>query len=56
MVTTLNIFFLLMLQYPEAQRRAQDEIDVLLRQARLPTLNDREALPYITALVREVFR
>ncbi|KIP08000.1 hypothetical protein PHLGIDRAFT_105055 [Phlebiopsis gigantea 11061_1 CR5-6] len=55
-VTTLNVFFLLMLQYPEAQRQAQKELDTLLSQGRLPTVNDRASLPYTTALVREVFR
>ena len=46
-----------MLQYPETQRKAQEEIDSLLgRQGRLPSLSDRESLPYTTALVREVFR
>lgn len=45
-----------MLQNPGAQRRAHEELDCALGRARLPQLEDRESLPYVTALVREVFR
>ena len=40
---------------PEVQRKAQEELDSELQGA-LPTLEDRERLPYTTALVKEVFR
>lgn len=42
--------------YPEAQRRAQEEIDRVIGPDRLPTFADRDALPYVEALVTEVLR
>ena len=45
-----------MTMYPDAQRRAQAEIDAVVGNERLPTMFDRESLPYIDALVKEVFR
>lgn len=41
---------------PEAQRRAQAEIDAVVGIDRLPSFEDREQLPYVEALVKEVFR
>jgi len=45
--------------HPDAQIRAQEEIDALLGKgssARLPTFEDRSKLPYVEALYREVMR
>lgn len=42
--------------FPEAQRKAQEEIDATVGPDRLPTLEDRSNLPYVEALVKEVFR
>lgn len=43
--------------YPDIQKRAQAEVDALvLRERRLPTIADRVYLPYIDAIVQEVFR
>lgn len=42
--------------YPEAQKKAQAEIDAVVGRNRLPTLADRASLPYVEALVKEVFR
>ena len=41
---------------PEAQRRAQEEIDRVVGKSRLPTLEDRENLPYVEAIVKETLR
>ncbi|KIJ34803.1 hypothetical protein M422DRAFT_34906 [Sphaerobolus stellatus SS14] len=49
-------FFLAMTLYPEVQAKAQAEIDMVIGNARLPTMADRSSLPYVEALVREVFR
>ncbi|VDB88744.1 unnamed protein product [Peniophora sp. CBMAI 1063] len=54
-VSSITSFFLAMLLYPEAQTKAHEEIDRVLQGA-LPTLQDRERLPYTMALVKEVFR
>lgn len=42
--------------FPEAQRKAQQELDTVLGGNRLPQFQDRENLPYVDALVKEVFR
>ena len=42
--------------YPDAQRRAQEELDRVVRNRRLPEFSDRESLPYINAVVKELFR
>ncbi|KZT34820.1 cytochrome P450 [Sistotremastrum suecicum HHB10207 ss-3] len=55
-VSTMLIFFLLMTLNPDAQKRAQDEISSVVGSDRLPQLSDRERLPYVDALIQEVFR
>ncbi|EKM59475.1 uncharacterized protein PHACADRAFT_205692 [Phanerochaete carnosa HHB-10118-sp] len=55
-VSAITSFFLAMTLYPEVQKRAQQEIDAVTGTDRLPTLDDREQLPYMRALVSEVLR
>ncbi|GKT42927.1 O-methylsterigmatocystin oxidoreductase [Colletotrichum spaethianum] len=55
-VSSVASFFLAMMVYPEAQQNAQAEIDRVVGQDRLPNVQDRESLPYIEALVKEVMR
>ncbi|KAH8984409.1 cytochrome P450 [Lactarius akahatsu] len=49
-------FFLAMVLHPNAQRRAQMEIDRVVGTARLPDFDDETTLPYVSALVKEVMR
>ncbi|RDB16524.1 O-methylsterigmatocystin oxidoreductase [Hypsizygus marmoreus] len=49
-------FFLIMALNPEAQRMAQTEIDHVVGTDRLPNFKDRERLPYVNALCRELSR
>jgi Cytochrome P450 len=55
-VSILLTFFLAMLMNPEAQAKAQEEIDRVIGTDRLPTFDDEAKLPYVSALSREVFR
>ena len=55
-VSAIYTFFLAMTLFPEAQRTAQAELDSVIGGDRLPTLRDREELPYMEALVKEVLR
>ncbi|KAJ3936904.1 MAG: cytochrome P450 [Lentinula lateritia] len=55
-VSAIYAFFLAMTLYPEVARKAQAEIDAVVGNDRLPTFADREHLPYVDALVKEVFR
>ena len=41
--------------YPEVQKKAQEELDQALN-GRLPEHNDVESLPYLSALVKEIYR
>lgn len=53
-MSTLYGFYLAMVLYPDVQRRAQTELDSVVGTDRLPCLEDREKLPYINALVKEL--
>ncbi|KZV73581.1 cytochrome P450 [Peniophora sp. CONT] len=55
-VSTMLSLFLCMSLFPEIQKKAQEEIDLVIGRDRLPTLSDRPSLPYIEALVSEVMR
>jgi cytochrome P450 len=50
----LQNFVISLLQSPESQRKAQNEIDSVVGGDRLPVLADFERLPYTKALIREV--
>ncbi|KAJ7618737.1 cytochrome P450 [Roridomyces roridus] len=54
--TVLATFFLAMLANPEAQKKAQAEIDATIGQGCLPDFDDQDALPYVDSLVKEVLR
>ncbi|KAL3959402.1 hypothetical protein ACCO45_007564 [Purpureocillium lilacinum] len=55
-VITLTAFTAAMIMFPEVQRTAQEEIDRVVGSDRLPTLEDRDRLPYVDALVKESLR
>jgi cytochrome P450 len=55
-VSILLTFFLAMLMNPDAQAKAQEEIDRVVGTDRLPTFDDEANLPYVSALSREIFR
>jgi cytochrome P450 len=55
-VSALTTFVLAMVLYPDAQRKAQEEIDRVVGTDRFPLISDRERLPYVTALFKEVLR
>jgi len=55
-VVILSTFILAMLLHPEVYKKAQAEMDLVVGIERLPDFNDREALPYLECVIREVFR
>lgn len=55
-VSAQYAFFLAMVLNPGAQRTAQEEIDRVVGNDRLPTHADRESMPYTNALLTEVLR
>lgn len=52
----LEAFFLAMSLYPEVQAAAQEELDRVVGNDRLPDISDRSQLPYVDALCKEVLR
>ncbi|KAF9480793.1 cytochrome P450, partial [Pholiota conissans] len=54
--SSLGTFFLAMAMFPEFQAKAKKEIDVMIGTHRLVNFEDKESLPYIEALRREVMR
>ncbi|PPQ74502.1 hypothetical protein CVT24_000114 [Panaeolus cyanescens] len=52
----LSSFFLACTIHPEAHKKARDEIDRVVGTDRLPDFGDRESLPYVEALVKELYR
>ncbi|KAG2076072.1 cytochrome P450 [Suillus decipiens] len=54
--STLLVFLLAMILHPEAQAKAQAEIDRVVGKDRLPNFDDRQALPYVEAIFRETLR
>ncbi|KAF7799349.1 hypothetical protein EIP86_010581 [Pleurotus ostreatoroseus] len=42
--------------HPEYQKRAQEEIDRVVGEDRLPTISDRIQLPYVNAVIKETMR
>ena len=45
-----------MLLWPDKQKKAQEEIDRVVGNDRLPDFNDRDHLPYTEALLKECVR
>ncbi|PNF29827.1 hypothetical protein B7P43_G09526 [Cryptotermes secundus] len=54
--TTLDFVFIMMLLYPDVQRRVQAELDAVVGRGRPPQLADRNKLPYVEAVLTEVQR
>ncbi|KAJ7252541.1 cytochrome P450 [Mycena rebaudengoi] len=52
----LGTFILAMLANPDVQKRAQEEIDAVVHEGHLPSFEDEESLPYVSAVVKEVLR
>ncbi|XP_006464041.1 hypothetical protein AGABI2DRAFT_226079 [Agaricus bisporus var. bisporus H97] len=52
----LLTFILAMKHFPSTQIKAQEELDRVIGPDRLPDFSDASNLPYVNALIREVFR
>ena len=55
-VSSMVSLFLVLTLFPQVQRRAQSELDIVVGRDRLPTFDDRPRLPYIEALCKELMR
>lgn len=54
--SALLVFFLAMVLYPETQAKAQEEIDRVVGNDRLPEFKDRQNLPYVEGVFLEILR
>ncbi|KDQ14771.1 hypothetical protein BOTBODRAFT_132169 [Botryobasidium botryosum FD-172 SS1] len=54
--SALATFMLMMTLHPRIQKKAQEEIDRVVGSNRLPTFKDRENLPYVECIIKEVLR
>ncbi|TFK78807.1 CyP450 monooxygenase [Polyporus arcularius HHB13444] len=54
--STLQWFFVAMVLNPDAQQKAQAELEAVVGPHRLPDHGDKQNLPYIDALIKEVMR
>ncbi|PIL29308.1 cytochrome P450 [Ganoderma sinense ZZ0214-1] len=54
--TAYAVFFLAMVTHPQALQKAQAELDTVVGSYRLPDFEDMKSLPYIRALMKELFR
>ena len=54
--STVLTCIMAMALHPEYQKRAQEEIDRVVGEDRLPTISDRIQLPYVNALIKETMR
>lgn len=52
----LNTLVLGILAFPDAQRKAQEEIDRVVGSDRAPEFDDLERMPYMQALLKETHR
>ncbi|KAJ7729426.1 cytochrome P450 [Mycena olivaceomarginata] len=52
----LQSLILALTAYPDAQKKAHDEMDRVVGEHRMPTLDDLEEMPYIRAMILETHR
>jgi len=54
--SALKTFLLTMVLNPRIMKKAQEELDRVVSKGHLPDFSDRESLPYINAVVKELLR
>ncbi|KAK7439838.1 hypothetical protein VKT23_017410 [Stygiomarasmius scandens] len=55
-VSVVYAYIMAVCIYPEVQKKAQAEIDAVVGKDRLPSFQDRSSLPYVGAVVKELYR
>ena len=52
----IYMIILALLQFPDVEAKAQQELDEIVGRDRLPDLYDEASLPYLSAVIKEAFR
>ncbi|KAK7472778.1 hypothetical protein VKT23_000886 [Stygiomarasmius scandens] len=55
-VCVLLSFVLAMVLHPETYKKAQEEMDKVVGAVRLPSIEDRDSLPFLECVLKEVYR
>ncbi|XP_071837724.1 cytochrome P450 2F2-like [Apostichopus japonicus] len=54
--TLLTWFILLLVKYQDVQKKAREEVNVIIGRERSPTLTDRDQMSYVNAFIQETHR
>lgn len=54
--SVVTCYFLAVIKFPVVQQRAWAEMDAVVGQERLPDFGDRDSLPYLEAVCKELYR
>ncbi|KAH7320425.1 cytochrome P450 [Rhizoctonia solani] len=54
--SSILVFIIAMIRNPDVQAKAQEEVDVVVGDQRLPQMEDQANLPYISRIIKEVLR
>ncbi|OJT03486.1 O-methylsterigmatocystin oxidoreductase [Trametes pubescens] len=55
-LSSIQALFLVLASFPEAQKKAQAELDAVVGPHRLPDFADQDSLPYVCAVIKECLR
>ncbi|CCM02057.1 uncharacterized protein FIBRA_04133 [Fibroporia radiculosa] len=55
-ITTILMFIQAMVLHPDIYLKAQTEVDAVIGDSRLPTIEDKDSLPYLDCVIKEVYR
>ncbi|KAI0674497.1 CyP450 monooxygenase [Trametes maxima] len=55
-LSAIQAFFLVLASFPDAQKKAQAELDAVVGPHRLPEFSDQKSLPYVSAVIKECLR
>ncbi|KAI0371242.1 CyP450 monooxygenase [Pilatotrama ljubarskyi] len=55
-LSSIQALFLVLASFPEAQKKAQAELDAVVGPHRLPDFAEQDTLPYVSAVIKECLR
>jgi cytochrome P450 len=52
----MKTLVLVMLMHPDVQQKVHEELDLIVGFGQLPNFSDKERLPYLSAVLKELLR